>query len=131
MFEFVLSFINEQRAVIHLLLHVLVPLVVAIGVASSTRWKAVFFVMVGTMLVDIDHLLATPIYAPDRCSILFHPLHQVLPMVVYGLMLAWPLFVVMLKRELKPAEYWVGWIGAGLLIHMVLDGLDCYWMKLA
>ena len=32
--------------------------------------------MMATMLVDLDHLFADPIYDPDRCSIGFHPLHQ-------------------------------------------------------
>ena len=39
--------------------------------------------MIATMLVDIDHLLATPIYDPLRCSIGYHPLHQLLPIAGY------------------------------------------------
>ena len=35
-----------------------------------------------TMLVDLDHLLATPLYNPDRCSLGFHPLHTTLPIIV-------------------------------------------------
>jgi hypothetical protein len=131
MLESIISFANEQRASLHLLLHVLVPLVVAFYLAPKAKWKMVFMVMVATMVVDVDHLLATPIYAPNRCSILFHPLHQVLPMVVYALMVIWPLLVVVLKRKLKPVEFWTGWVGLGLVIHMLLDGVDCYWMRLS
>ena len=35
-------------------------------------------------LIDIDHLLADPIYAPGRCSIGFHPLHTAPAIAVYG-----------------------------------------------
>ena len=66
--------------------------------------------MMATMVIDIDHLLADPIYDPNRCSIGFHPLHHPLAIIVYcGLALA-P------KTRI---------IGIGLLIHMILDGVDC------
>ena len=64
-----------------------------------------------TMLVDLDHLLATPIYDPLRCSIGFHPLHDERLVAVYVLLLFW-----------KPCRL----IGLGLLIHMALDSLDCF-----
>ena len=67
--------------------------------------------MMVTMLVDIDHLLATPIYDPLRCSINFHPLHQFLPIGLY----------VVLSFIPKTR-----WIGIGLVIHMLLDSFDCY-----
>ena len=41
-------------------------------------WKMVWLIMMLTMLVDLDHLLANPIYDPNRCSIGFHPLHSYL-----------------------------------------------------
>jgi len=68
-----------------------------------------------TMLVDLDHLLADPLYDPNRCSIGFHPLHQFIPIGTYGLML--------LHRKTRI-------IGLGLSIHMLLDGSDCYFMGL-
>ncbi|MGR6870832.1 DUF6122 family protein [Pseudomonas sp. HK3] len=129
MLEPVLSFIDQQRAIIHLFLHALVPLVVAYWCAPSHRWKAVLMIMIATMAVDVDHLLAAPIYAPNRCSILFHPLHQLAPIAVYALMAAWPWIKRGLKQKVKPVESVVGWVGIGLLIHMLLDGLDCWWMK--
>lgn len=67
--------------------------------------------MIATMVVDIDHLLATPIYDPMRCSIGFHPLHQLPAIVAYIVMLGFS------KTRL---------IGLGLVIHMILDSLDCY-----
>ena len=70
--------------------------------------------MIATMLVDLDHLLAQPMYDPNRCSIGFHPLHTWPAILVYA-GLTWP------KKT--------RWIGVGLLIHMALDGLDCAWMR--
>lgn len=129
MLESVLSFMNEQRAVIHLFLHGVVPLAVAYWCAPDNKWKMVLLVMLATMAVDIDHLLATPIYAPNRCSILFHPLHQLAPIFVYAFMAVWPWLKRGLKRKVKPVEQLMGWVGIGLLIHMLLDGMDCWWMK--
>lgn len=65
-----------------------------------------------TMLVDIDHLLAAPIYDPNRCSIGTHPLHGPVPIGLYMLACFWP-----------KARY----VGIGLVIHMALDALDCQW----
>lgn len=66
--------------------------------------------MLATMLVDLDHLLASPVYDPARCSMGFHPLHQWPAILVYAL--------IVLVRPLRL-------LGIGLLIHMLLDGLDC------
>jgi len=70
--------------------------------------------MIATMLVDIDHLLATPIYSPHRCSINFHILHTYYAMGVY-------VFLFYFKK----------WrvISVGLLFHMLTDFIDCLWMK--
>ena len=45
------------------------------------NWKTAYTVMISTMLVDLDHLLANPVYDPQRCSIGFHPLHGLLPIL--------------------------------------------------
>ncbi|MFQ5630753.1 MAG: DUF6122 family protein, partial [bacterium] len=62
------------RSEIHLILHILVPALAAYFFFPEKRLKA-FAILVLTMLVDLDHLLADPIYDPHRCSIGFHPLH--------------------------------------------------------
>ena len=62
------------------------------------------------LLIDLDHLLADPIYAADRCSIDFHPLHTMGPITLYGLALLHP------KTRL---------VGIGLCIHIILDTIDC------
>lgn len=46
--------------------------------------------MVSTILIDLDHLIATPIFDPNRCSIGFHPLHTVYALLVYLLILLIP-----------------------------------------
>jgi hypothetical protein len=100
------------RPAIHLALHLCVPAIVA-RVGFADRWKWAWLVMMGTMLVDLDHLLATPVFDPDRCSIGFHPLHTWPAIFMFAVLTAIP------KTRL---------IGLGLVIHMVLDILDCWWM---
>ena len=63
------------------------------------------------MIVDLDHLIANPIYQADRCSINFHPLHSYYAIVTYIIM-------AFLRRPLNI-------IGIGLLLHMLTDFCDC------
>lgn len=70
---------------IHILLHFAVPLLVALAFYRD-RWKNATLIMVATMLVDLDHLLADPIYDPQRCSIGFHPLHTILAILALCLL---------------------------------------------
>ena len=137
MVDFIISGLNEGRPIIHLLLHILVPAVVAwvfvvfqeSNLDASRRYIWIFFLMMITVVVDVDHLLAKPVYAPDRCSILFHPLHTLWPMMAYGVMLLWPLIMRQVGIPLRKVDKIIGWLGAGLVIHMALDGFDCLWMK--
>ncbi|KZY31141.1 hypothetical protein A3752_09865 [Oleiphilus sp. HI0081] len=100
---------------LHIALHFLVPLLVATAVFAKTRDSKftvkIYLLLVATMLVDLDHLLAVPIYDPGRCSIGFHPLHKEFMIPVYALMALFPA---------------TRWIGIGLLIHMGLDAQDCW-----
>jgi hypothetical protein len=97
---------------VHMALHVLTPAAVA-RLAFPDRWKWAWAVMVSTMVVDLDHLLATPVFDPDRCSLGFHPLHTWPAMALVPVLTAFP------KTRL---------VGLGLAIHMALDGFDCIWM---
>lgn len=94
---------------LHLALHFLVPALV-VALFYRQHWRFAYVVMIATMLVDLDHVFATPIYDPNRCSIGFHPLHQ-----LYFIVLYLGLFFVPKTK----------WLGLGLLIHMALDAIDC------
>jgi len=52
------------------------------------------------------------VFDPNRCSLGFHPLHS------------WPAIGIYLVSLFSPH---LRIIAIGLLIHLVLDGTDCYW----
>ena len=94
---------------LHIALHLIIPILIASCFFPKNRWK-VLSILLLTMLIDLDHLLATPVYDPTRCSIGFHPLHGFIPIGIYGLLL-------LFKKTML--------IGLGLMIHMLLDLSDC------
>ena len=98
--------------VVHYGNHFVVPLLWA-ALLFRSRWKAAVIVLWATMLIDVDHLLATPIYDPARCSIGFHPLHSEWAIGIYFLLLFFP------KSRI---------VAIGLLYHMLTDYQDCLWM---
>lgn len=102
----------ELRALLHLLLHVIVPVATA-RVFWPKAWKRAALGMLAAWVIDLDHLLADPVYAPGRCSIGFHPLHTWPVMLAYG--------ALVIPRKTR-------WFGVGLVIHIVLDGIDCLMM---
>jgi len=111
---------------IHIALHFIVPPLVAL-VFFHSRWRNATLIMIATMIVDADHLLADPIYDPTRCSIGFHPLHTIPAIVIYALLFIIPL-VVGRKADGQgwhPFAYVLHLGGLGLLIHMALDWIDC------
>ncbi len=80
--------------------------------------KALLFVLL-SMFVDLDHLLADPIFDPNRLSIGFHPLHSYPMIIVYFLGILFPY---------KRFNLWWGFrpLCFGLLFHMLTDYLDFY-----
>lgn len=100
------------QTITHYSLHVLVPLCVAL-VFFKSNWKIAFLIMIATFIIDLDHLLANPIYDPNRCSINFHPLHSYVAIGVYVLLL--------IPKTTRL-------IGLGLCIHILADTIDCLWM---
>jgi len=106
------------RAILHLLLHAAVPALVAWlvhrGARTPSGFRHAWALLLLGWLIDVDHLLADPVYAPGRCSIGFHPLHTAPAIVLYGAL------VVPHRTRL---------VGIGLLIHIALDALDCVLMR--
>jgi hypothetical protein len=98
------------KFLIHYSLHFIVPLLIAL-VFFKQKWKQAYLIFMCSMLVDIDHLLATPIFADHRCSINFHPLHSFYAIGIYvgGL--------IFKKTRI---------LCIGLLFHMLTDTVDCY-----
>jgi hypothetical protein len=110
---------------LHIALHFAVPLLVALAFYRG-RWRQAALILMATMLVDLDHLMAEPLYDPERCSIGFHPLHGALPIAIYAALFALPL--VLARKSSAPvqsAARTFHLIGLGLLIHMALDWTDC------
>lgn len=97
----------------HYFLHLAFPLLIA-WVFFRSDWKRVYLILLATMLVDLDHLWASPIFDVHRCSIQYHLLHSYYAMIVYVVLLFFP----------RPFNI----IGLGLLMHMATDLIDCLWM---
>ena len=102
-----------SRPLFHIALHFILPAVLAYFFFPKARWKS-FLIMSATILVDLDHLLADPVYDPNRPSIPTHTLHSYYAIAVYALILIHP------KLRL---------IGMGLLVHMGLDFIDSLFME--
>lgn len=99
------------RGGIHYSFHLLLPFIFARILWKDHWWQAAL-IMLATMLIDADHLLATPIFDPDRCSIGFHPLHTQWAAIVYAMLLA------------VPSWKWRA-VAVGCLWHLVTDYTDC------
>jgi hypothetical protein len=97
------------RFLLHYGLHFLAPGLFAF-LFYRTKWKKVWLIFLATMLVDLDHLLANPIFDPDRCSINFHLFHTYWAILLYVFMLLIPKLRIM---------------AIGLLFHMLTDFIDC------
>ena len=95
---------------IHYSLHFIFPLLIAF-VFFRKDWKKVYLIMLLTMIVDLDHLIANPIYQANRCSINFHPLHTYYAIAAY-------IILIFFRKPLNI-------IGIGLLLHMLTDFIDC------
>ena len=103
--------IKILQTITHYGLHFIFPGLLA-WLFFRNEWKKAWFIMILTMLVDLDHLLATPIFDATRCSIGFHILHSYWAIAIYGLMLFIPKVRI---------------IAVGLLFHMIVDWQDCIW----
>ncbi len=66
------------------------------------------------MLVDLDHLLAKPIFSASRCSIGYHPLHSYFAIGTFIVLAFYG------KTRI---------LAVGLLLHMLTDFIDRLWME--
>jgi hypothetical protein len=101
-----------MQSFVHYFLHLAFPLMAALIFYREHILK-VYGIFLLTMLIDLDHLLADPVFDPNRCSIGFHPLHSYWAIGIYLLLLL-------------PARTRIA--GIGLLMHMAADTIDCMWM---
>ncbi|PIU21928.1 MAG: hypothetical protein COT14_03895 [Candidatus Diapherotrites archaeon CG08_land_8_20_14_0_20_30_16] len=69
-------------------------------------------VVFGSNIIDIDHLLANPIYDPNRCGINFHPLHS------WYFMPVWVLGMLFRNKYIR-------YFCLAVLLHLWLDYMGC------
>ncbi len=100
-----------SRHLLHYVLHLVMPFVFA-QLLWKNNARAAALVMLATMLIDLDHLLADPIFDPNRCSIGFHPLHTVWAGAGYACLMA------------GPSWKWRA-VSLGCLWHLCTDYIDC------
>ena len=101
----------SAQTLVHYGLHFVFPVVLAL-VFFPLMWQTAYLMMLATMLIDLDHLLAKPIFDPLRCSIGYHPLHSFYAIPVYALLLLLPATQI---------------VAVGLLFHLFTDTVDCLW----
>jgi hypothetical protein len=68
--------------------------------------------MLATIFIDVDHIIANPIFDSNRCSIGFHPLHTIWAGIIYSIMLIIP------SWKLRAIAF-------GCLWHLTTDLIDC------
>ncbi|MDA9970250.1 DUF6122 family protein [Flavobacteriaceae bacterium] len=100
------------QGMVHYGIHLIAPLVVSI-LFYKKKWMKSYAILLSTFVIDFDHLLATPLFDPNRCSIDFHPLHSYIAIAMYVCLL------IPSRTRL---------IGIGLCIHIIADGCDCLFM---
>ena len=96
----------------HYGIHFIAPIIVAF-IFYNSKWKIVSIILLSAILIDLDHVLASPIFDANRCSINFHPLHSYYAIGLYLLLL------IPKKTRI---------IAIGLCIHILADQVDCLFM---
>ena len=98
------------RFFIHYGIHFIVPILIVFIFFKEQRMKLILILWAG-ILIDADHLLANPIFDPERCSIGFHPLHSYWAIAAY--------FGLLFFKKTRI-------FGIALVLHIIADALDCY-----
>lgn len=101
------------RHFVHYGIHFLVPLLIAFLFFKDQRFK-VALILIGGIIIDVDHVFADPIFDSNRCSIGFHPLHSYFLIPLYFGMLFW-----------KKTRF----IGLALTLHIIADVCDCLFIR--
>ncbi len=99
-----------MQFVIHYFLHLVFPLFIA-KLFFKTNWQRAYIIMLLSMVIDLDHLLANPLLQVNRCSICYHPLHSSYAIIVY-------LALLFFKGDSRI-------LGVALLMHIATDFIDC------
>lgn len=102
------------RPFIHYGIHFGMPFAIAYYAYPKTFKKGLLILLAG-ILIDVDHLWATPFFQSDRCSVGFHLFHQWPFIGAYLLLVVWP------KTRI---------FGYALLLHIIADLTDCGLMNL-
>ncbi|WP_047419811.1 DUF6122 family protein [Cellulophaga sp. Hel_I_12] len=100
------------RFTLHYGIHFIVPFFIAFVFFKEKRSRVLLILLAG-ILIDVDHVLADPIFDPERCSIGFHLLHQYWAIAVY--------FVLLFFKKTSI-------FGIALLLHILADTVDCLLM---
>lgn len=103
------------KDIVHYGFHFVFPFVLG-WLFFPQQWKKASFIMLGTMLVDLDHLFATPIFDADRNSIGYHFLHS------------YPAIAVYIIGSIFAKGTWK-MVFIGLLWHMITDFQDYYFWR--
>ncbi len=98
---------------LHYGIHFIVPILIAYFFYKTNFVKVALILLAG-ILLDLDHLVANPIFDAGRCSINFHPLHSYWAIMIYLIMLIF-----------KKTRIW----GIAFCIHMIADVVDCLFIN--
>ena len=101
------------RFIAHYGIHFIVPIFIAFYFYKDNRFWVSLILLLG-IIIDLDHVLANPMFDPNRCSINFHPLHSYWAIAVYII-----LFIFKKTRV----------IGLALLLHILADTVDCLFIR--
>ena len=102
------------RFSVHYGIHFLLPLAIAL-VFYKPKYFKIYIIFLLAFLIDLDHLAATPIFSPNRCSINYHFLHSYYAIALY-------VSLLFLKKTRL--------IAIGLVCHILADSVDCLFLYL-
>jgi len=97
------------KPIIYYGIHLFLPLALSL-LFYRKKWLKAYLIMLLAFIIDLDHLLASPIFDSSRCSINFHPLHSYYAIMLY--------LVLLIPGKTRL-------FAIGLLSHIIADSADC------